>query len=210
MQATGSNEKNEMAMHITKNHAALGFPCNSCGKILLSKLGCKVHIESEHIGKIFSCPHCEYSYKYKLNVKIHSNRHLGHQYGKWVQALKCTHEGLVFSCSLFEYKFKRKDKIDKTFNHLHTPEDSGHGMEITHFIKNALEANVPECLGGELVTCDQCNYTSKWNSAMRYHTQNALEAKVLEGRLKGNGQNNLRWKRMTLFLKLNLQKSENS
>ena len=53
-------------------------------------------------------------------------------------------------------------------------------MEITHFIKNALEANVPECLGGELFTCDQCNYTSKWNSAMRYHTQTALEAKVPE------------------------------
>ena len=98
MQAADS-KKNEMAMHITEKHAALGFPCNLCGKILLSKLGCKVHIESEHIGKIFSCPHCEYSYKYKLNVKIHSNRHLGHQYGKWVQALKC---GLVFSCPLCE------------------------------------------------------------------------------------------------------------
>ena len=48
MQATGS-KKNEMAMHITKNHAALGFSCNSCGKILLSKHGCKVHIEYEHI-----------------------------------------------------------------------------------------------------------------------------------------------------------------
>ena len=31
-----------------------------------------------------------------------------------------------------------------------------------------------------------------------------------KGRLKGNGQNNLLWRRMTMFSKLNLQKLENS